>query len=176
MRLSRNSDSKSLTLHLSLNMLSEIKEHANSYLPVLLLVCTSTSLWLWQQTLPTWLHHGDISVPRLVSSLYHFPNCISTRFCKAKLQISLLDYLVLKHPFLFSTLPKRPRSGRRGTFEPILLWTQCIVKLHLGFPLQTDRPVRRLFFCFLLACRRFASPNTDLTSTSKYSRARIQLA
>lgn len=75
-----------------------------------------------------------------------------------------------------TTLPKRPRSGRRRTFEPILLWTQCIVKLHLGFPLQTDRPVCQLFFCFLLGCRRFASPNTDLTSTSKYSRARVQLA
>lgn len=121
-------------------------------------------------------YHGDLSAPRLVSSPYNFPSCMSTRFCKAKLQTSLLDYLVLKHPFLFPALPKRPRSGRRGTFEPILLWTQCIVKLHLGFPLQTNRPVCRLFFCFLLGCRRFVSPNSDLTSISKYSRTLVQLA
>lgn len=78
--------------------------------------------------------------------------------------------------FPFPTLPKRPRSGRRRTFEPILLWTQCIVKVHLGFPLQTNWPDWWLFFCFLLGCRRFASPATDLTSTSKYSRARVRLA
>lgn len=154
-----------------LNTIPRIKEHANSYVLFVVLVCTSTLFCPWQQTLTTLLHHGDLSMPRLVSSLYHFPNFMSTCFCKAKLQISLLVYLVLKHPFLFLTLPKRPRSGRRGTFEPILLWTQCIVKQHLGFPLQSKRPTCRLFFCFLLGCRRLSSPNTDLTSTSKYSRA-----
>lgn len=112
-----------------------------------------------------------------------FPLCITSLIIWAHIFIRPNQFTGLsgfKPPFSHSLSSSQPFPKGQGQAERELLNQYCCGLNALwnpfGFPLQPNWPICWLFFCFLLGCRRFASPNTGLTSTSKYSRTRVHLA